>query len=282
MWNFAFKKFDLRKPDGFDDKFLPLGSPKFDVIHELAVTEYPIPDEWQSKIYDTEGNKKTVILYASTIRKFLADIEIWLNKLEAITRFIEIRKDIVFIFRMHPLTLQTIKAIRTDYVDRYIQIIDSFKEHQNIILDETQDFHTAFKVSDCYFGEESSLLCLYAATGKPFGFTTNRGGKWHAPVSKENTNFGRILKWQIANMKKAPGGNIYKCNCCIWWDIFCDNKQTGTFLRLFIHYVKLQDKYPQTEEYKRLKREMLEKYYANSDGTAGKKIYEYFKLKALQ
>jgi hypothetical protein len=80
-------------------------------------------------------------------------------------------------------------------------------------------------------------------------------------------------------MKKAPGGNIYQGNYCIWWDNFMDSNKTETFLRLFVHYVQHQDEYPQTGEYKRLKREMLERYYANSDGTASKKIYEFIKGK---
>jgi hypothetical protein len=183
---------------------------------------------------------------------------------------------------MHPLTLQTIKAIRIDYVDRYIKMIDSIKEHHNFILDETQDFHTAFKVSDCYYGEGSSLLCLYLATGKPFGYDVDIGGKWSAPVNNEDTDFNRVLNWQIENMKKAPGGNIYNINYCIWWNNFSDNNQPDTFLKLFLHYVKQQDKYPQTNEYKRLKREMLERYYTNSDGTASKKIYDYFKFKLME
>jgi hypothetical protein len=282
MWNFAFKKFDLRKPVGFDEKFLPLGSPKLDVIHELPTTDYPLPEDWQNKIYDAEGNKKTVILYASTIRDFLADIDVWLKKLEIIIEFIKNQEDVVCIFRMHPLTLQTIKASRSDYVYKYNHLLKIIPENENLILDETPDFHTAFKVSDCYFGEHSSLLSLYLATGKPFGFTAYKGYKWFAPVKSEDTTFNRILDWQINNLKKTSGGNIFKTNYCIWWNNFCDNNQTETFLKLFIHYVKFQDKYPQTDEYKRLKREMLEKYYTNSDGTASKKIYEFFKLKVLQ
>jgi hypothetical protein len=281
MWNFYFKKTKTRKPLGFNEKFLPLGSPKFDTIHELPYTDYPIPTDWQEKIFDTNGNKKTVVLYASTLKDLLTDIEVWFKKFETVMDFFKDRGDVVCICRLHPLTLQTIKAMRNQYLDQYLKFVSDIKENRNLILDETADFHTAIKISDCYFGEESSILSLYFATGKPLGLIWTDGGDWGPPVDGKDTTFHKILDWQVEAMKSAPGGNIYHKNNCIWWGVFIDNNQPHEFLKLFLHYVQHQNEYPQTEEYIQLKQEILKKYYANSDGTASEKIYDFIKSKVL-
>jgi len=44
---------------------------------------------------------------------------------------------------------------------------DTPKKHGNLIYDTSPDLHRAIAWSDCYFGDLSSVVELFSATGKP-------------------------------------------------------------------------------------------------------------------
>jgi hypothetical protein len=276
-WDIVFETFEhITKPPIFYDRFVALGTPKMDEIFNLDKKIFKIPDCWYDKIYRTENDKKTTILLNTTL-KFMGDMDVYFNRLSIIYDFFKNNEDYVLLWRPHPHTLKTVDAMQSQFSERFNEIYKKFEDSANVIIDTTDDFHLSFQVSDGYYGDESSLIYLYLATGKPFGLIWDKGGKWGPPVDGNDRNFDKVLNWQINNMKKAPGADIYNRNVLIWWGNFIDNKEPETFLKLFCHYVKHQDEYIQTTEYKRLKKELLENSIANCDGTASLKILHYAK-----
>ena len=60
------------------------------------------------------------------------------------------------------------------------------------------------------------------------------------------------------------------------WNI-CFEKYTQRFIDFVVH----PENYPEAEEYKQLQMQMIQDFVVNADGTAGQKIYEFVKQKAL-
>ena len=50
----------------------------------------------------------------------------------------------------------------------------------------------------------------------------------------------------------------------------------------FIDFIVHNEEYPGAEEYKQLQIQMFQDFTMNADGTAGQKIYEFVKQKAME
>ena len=145
-----------------EDKFLALGSPKFDKVLNTKREDYQLPEEWQRLI----GNKK-VIFYNSTISAILNGNEQYLKKLRQILDTFRSRDDVVLWWRPHPLNDATYSSMRPQLLAEYKQIISDYKSQAWGIFDETPDPHMVIAYSDAYYGDWSSLVPMYQVTDKP-------------------------------------------------------------------------------------------------------------------
>lgn len=87
-------------------------------------------------------------------------------------------------------------------------------------------------------------------------------------------------------MRAAKGANVGDWNCCIWWDNFLEedvmrNTHFNNYTERFMDFVLHPEKYPDAEEYRQLQIKMFKDFVVNPDGTAGRKIYEFVKKKAM-
>ena len=136
-----------------------LGSPKIDKI--VNTIDYDIPQSWKKKI----GNKKVVILNSSigsllSEEKYLEKLE---NRIESIIAF----KEIILIWRPHPLLEATINSMRTVFKDKYSLIMHKCKNSDRIIVDNLPDTMASTYISDGMISDISSWMRQYVATGKP-------------------------------------------------------------------------------------------------------------------
>ncbi|MCL1894357.1 MAG: CDP-glycerol glycerophosphotransferase family protein [Holophagaceae bacterium] len=145
-----------------EDKFLALGSPKFDKVLNTKREDYQLPEEWQRLI----GNKK-VIFYNSTISAILNGNEQYLKKLRQILDTFRSRDDVVLWWRPHPLNDATYSSMRPQLLAEYKQIISDYKSQAWGIFDDTPDPHMVIAYSDAYYGDWSSLVPMYQVTDKP-------------------------------------------------------------------------------------------------------------------
>ena len=143
------------------DKFLPLGSPKFDKIHQLRKDCVKIPDTWIEKIQ----NRK-VILYNTGISTFLYYGERYLKKMENVFARFKGQRDVVLLWRPHPLMEMAAASKNQKFLERYLQIKNSFLEEGSGIYDDMQDMYPAIALSDMYYGDHSSIVWLYFKTKK--------------------------------------------------------------------------------------------------------------------
>lgn len=152
----------------WEEKVLALGSPKYDRVLNSDIDKRHIPDSWKRMIKKPDGSNKKVIFYNTSLNGLLQYDEKMIRKIKSVLRlFYENREECVLLWRPHPLVKATIESMRPGLWAEYKGIVDEYRDGGWGIYDDTPDFHAAFAVSDAYYGDFSSLLLLYQATGKP-------------------------------------------------------------------------------------------------------------------
>lgn len=151
-----------------DQKFLGLGSPKYDRICATAKEDFDIPQEWLKVIEKTDGSRKKIILYNTGIAALLTHNEKWVDKIEnVLTVFRENKDEIALLWRPHPLIESTMRSMRPEVLQKYTQMKEQYLAEGWGIYDETADVDRAVVISDAYYGDGSSVVQLYQQTGKP-------------------------------------------------------------------------------------------------------------------
>ena len=145
-----------------EEKFVALGSPKFDKIINSKRDSFTLPDEWVKIISD-----RKVVFYNSSVGAILAGNEKYLHKVKHVMKTFRERDDVVLWWRPHPLNEATYASMRPLLFGEYERIVEEYQTAKWGIFDDTVDLHRAITFSDAYYGDVSSLLMMYAATGKP-------------------------------------------------------------------------------------------------------------------
>jgi len=144
-------------------KMLPLGSPKFDRVTACQKNGVQLPDEWKNLL---DGRLK--IFYNTSLSSLLEDTESALKKMEYVFRCFEGRSDAALVWRPHPLMESTLQAMRPQYLQWYLQLVQQFRQKKIGVFDQTADMDKTMALCDAYIGEAtSSALDLFYITGKP-------------------------------------------------------------------------------------------------------------------
>lgn len=145
------------------EKFLPLGSPKFDKIIHMRREDCTIPDEWGKLIAG-----KKVVLYNTSIGSMLQSNEQYLVKLQNVLNVFRRREDVVLWWRPHPLSESTFLSMRPALADLYRKIVKAYQQEAYGIYDDSADVNRAIAYADCYYGDSGSAVeASFFATGKP-------------------------------------------------------------------------------------------------------------------
>lgn len=150
-----------------EDKVIALGSPKYDKVICSQQEDYEIPGVWEKIITKPDGGKKKVILYNTTIGSTLKESSDMLIKIENVLKVFEKDQETALLWRPHPLLKTTLRSMRPDLLQKYIQIEEQYKKGGWGIYDESADLYRAIAISDAYYGDMSSVVELYKQTGKP-------------------------------------------------------------------------------------------------------------------
>lgn len=148
------------------EKFLVMGSPKYDRVLTVKRNKEYLPEEWVDKIYKKDGTRKKVLFYNITLAGMMEKD----NMLDKIRRTVDRMKkeeDIVLWWRPHPLYESTMMNIRPDWVEEYRRIVEEYKQMDIGIFDKTPDMNRAIAQADVYYGDESSVMYLFQKVNKP-------------------------------------------------------------------------------------------------------------------
>lgn len=144
------------------DKFMALGSPKFDKAIHSSVLETHLTRGWKQRA----GGRK-IILYNTHLNIFLRFKEAAVKKIESVFDYFKGRDDALLLWRPHPLCKATLKAMQANLYEAYLALEKRYLEEDIGILDESEDMYQAISVADGYYGDNSSVLSLFGVTGKP-------------------------------------------------------------------------------------------------------------------
>jgi len=150
-----------------EEKFLALGSPKFDKAINSKPEDFTLPPEWQRLIMKPDGTKKKVFFYNTSIGAILQGDVKYLQKVSHVLSVFKNAPDVVLLWRPHPLNEATYQAMRPRLLDEYERIIEDYKREGWGIFDGSADLHRAIAWSDVYYGDGSSVTAMFDAVGKP-------------------------------------------------------------------------------------------------------------------
>lgn len=119
----------------------------------------------ESKTLDTA--KKKIVLYNTTVDTFLNYGKKAITKMRQVFRFFMQRREVVLIWRPHPLLESVARAIHPELLDEYLELVNDYKKREVGIYDKSPDPYRAIALSDAYYGDWSSLVELYHVIGKP-------------------------------------------------------------------------------------------------------------------
>lgn len=149
------------------NKFVALGSPKFDKIVNTKIEDIFVPEDWANLINNSDGSKKKVVFYNTSLSTILLSREKYNAKLRDVLEILKKRNDLVLLWRPHPLSKEAISSMRKEHLEEYLEIVENYKSEKWGIYDDTFDLNRAIFVSDAYYGDNSSVVLLFMGTGKP-------------------------------------------------------------------------------------------------------------------
>lgn len=151
-----------------EEKFLGLGSPKFDKVKNTKKEDLEIPDEWLKMIEKPDGSWKKIIFYNTSISALLRHNEQMLEKIKwALGVFKEHRDHVALLWRPHPLLRTTLESMRPQLLLEYNDIVKQYKEEGWGIYDDSADFNRAVVLCDAYYGDMSSVVQVCKEVGVP-------------------------------------------------------------------------------------------------------------------
>ncbi len=106
-----------------EEKFVALGSPKYDKVNE----DYDLPEDWKQIIYNADGSKKKVVLFNTSIGAALENTEKYLQKLKVVINTFKNQEDCVLLWRPHPLLGETFRTMRPNFLEEYEKIVEDYK-----------------------------------------------------------------------------------------------------------------------------------------------------------
>lgn len=151
-----------------ENKIKGTGSPKIEKIKSMTIDDVCIPEEWKKYIYKADGSRKKIIIYNTSVTALLQYSEDMLKKIEDVFRvFQEHKEDVVLLWRPHPLIKATIQSMRPELWKAYEKIVETYKQKEIGIYDDTADMDRALIIADAYYGDHSSLVTLCQAINMP-------------------------------------------------------------------------------------------------------------------
>lgn len=145
-----------------EEKFLALGSPKFDKVIYSKREDFELPEEWAAVIVG-----KKAVLYNTSVSAILNGNEYYLVKLRSVLDAFKGRGDVALWWRPHPLSESTYMSMRPHLYPEYKKLVDEYKSEGWGIYDDSPDLHRSIACTDAYYGDGSSVLTMYHAAGKP-------------------------------------------------------------------------------------------------------------------
>lgn len=152
-----------------DEKFLPLGSPKFDRIIKKCQNPQTPPEAWKEKMLG-----KRVYFFNTSISGILDNTMSFLQKMEYVFNCFKGKENVCLLWRPHPLLESTLDSMRPQFRTYYDTLKKRFLDESLGIYDTTPDVANTIALCDAYIGDSgTSITSLFGITGKPLFILNN-------------------------------------------------------------------------------------------------------------
>lgn len=138
-------------------------------IEEMEVVEdtVEIPEEWFPIVTKKDGTRKKIVLSANDPAVYMAYGDEALDKLEnALAQFEQAQEDVALWWRPMPVMEKLLHTVSASLAERYVSILDAYKNAGWGILDETDNADRAVANCDVYYGEMNAILQPFQNAGK--------------------------------------------------------------------------------------------------------------------
>lgn len=210
---------------------------------------------------DSKSADKKKIMLNTTISDLLGfegNDKSLINKLRNLFDIVSQRKDVVIIWRPHPLLEATIKSLRVELIEDYNALINEFISGDYGIYDKTGDVSNTIIYSDAYIGSDySSVINMFEVLGKPIYLLNSNviydNSKGSLPADKAFSKPSVYAYFAARESEEYAIDNFLD-------DLVNDNLENVT------------------------EKEIVESrnLAENLDGTCGEKIYRYFLKSSLR
>ena len=145
----------------WEKRILGLGSPKLDKVAHAERKDFRLPKAWKKLL---KGKK--AVLYNTSLSSMLKYTENYCKKIRSVLATFKKQKDIVLWWRPHPLMEATFRSMHPELLKEYEKIVKDYKKAGWGIFDDTAELTRSIVWTDGYYGDWSSVVQLYEATGK--------------------------------------------------------------------------------------------------------------------
>lgn len=216
------KYFDSRIPR---EKFLPLGSPKFDRVISMCENPPEVRKSWKNKMAG-----KKVYFYNTSLSGMLTDTDRFLKKMEYVFDCFQNKEQACLLWRPHPLMESTFDTMRKEYKQEYLRLKERFLSEEIGIYDDTPDIEMTIANCDAYVGDTgTSVTSLFGVAGKPMFLLNNN---IHTIPTKEDTEKELIREffpngcdeWQVTMQNQL----YHSCRGSYHYQYVCDLSPYGS------------------------------------------------------
>lgn len=157
-WNGQFGK--------AEEKFVALGSPKFDKVINSKRDDFTLPEKWENLINKPDGSRKKVVFYNTHMFAWIGEGQAYFDKMKYIFDTFKNRDDVILWWRPHPNTELNFRTKKPQLLNAYFDIIKKYIDDGFGIYDDTHDLHRAIFFCDAYFGDYSSITVMFESIKK--------------------------------------------------------------------------------------------------------------------
>lgn len=162
------KEFGTRYGYRNGENIVVWGHPKADYVASMGSTRSNIPDEWKRKI---NGRKTILWTPHHLVNENDEGTGTFLILGKKILDIMEVKHEIAFIFRPHPLLIGNL-VNSGKYTEKEIEdLYNRIEKSENIIWDNSEQYYNAFCASDAIITDGTTFCIEYLYTKKPIMLT---------------------------------------------------------------------------------------------------------------
>lgn len=130
-----------------------------------------LPEEWRTRIWRSDGSRKKVILYSTSVSALFSYGKQMVDKMQDVLRlFREKQDDFVLWWRPDPKVREVLRKAKPGVLQEYRDIVQEYRDAGWGIYDDSADRERAVSFCDAYYGDAGSTANRCRDHKKPVMF----------------------------------------------------------------------------------------------------------------